>query len=71
MAREGWIDARLPAELGTRADLLVEPIQADPELRGGVGTVTRATVLRLALARGLASLEASIKARKAPRKGAI
>lgn len=67
MAREGWIDARLPAELAARADLLAAPVQADPELRGGVGTVTRATVLRLALARGLASLEASVKAR---RKGA-
>lgn len=67
MAREGWIDARLPAELTARADLLVAAVQADPELRGGVGTVTRATVLRLALARGLASLEASVKAR---RKGA-
>lgn len=70
MAREGWIDARLPAELAARADLLVDAVQADPDLRGGVGTVTRATVLRLALTRGLASLEASVKARKAPRKGA-
>ena len=61
---------RLPAELAERAGALVEAVQADPELRGGVGTVTRATVLRLALTRGLASLEASVKARKAPRKGA-
>lgn len=70
MAREGWIDVRLPAELAERAGALVEAVQADPELRGGVGTVTRATVLRLALTRGLASLEASVKARKASRKGA-
>ena len=47
---------RLPALLLERADRLVEPLVTAPE-GAAVGNVTRATVLRLAIAEGLAVLE--------------
>lgn len=51
---------RVPSTLAERADALTPILAADPEL-GAVGRVTRSAVLRLALARGLASLERSSK----------
>ena len=47
---------RLPSDLLERADALVERVAADPE-RAGTGMVTRSDVLRLALVRGLTTLE--------------
>lgn len=56
MSEQEQIALRLPAELLERAEALVEDVAADPEL-GSLGRVTRSTVLRLAVARGLAALE--------------
>lgn len=47
---------RLPAVTLDRANALVDAVREDP-LYGGLGTVKRADVLRLALAKGLDVLE--------------
>lgn len=52
----GTLTFRPPADLVARADALVPVLEADPETRVH-GRVSRSTVLRLALLRGLASLE--------------
>lgn len=59
MAREARspINLRLPPALISRADALVSLAGAAPEL-AMAGTVTRSDVLRLAVLRGLADLEA-------------
>ena len=56
MTHDVQIAIRVPEELVERADALVEAIAADPEL-SAFGRVTRSSVLRLALLRGLATLE--------------
>lgn len=49
---------KLPNELLDRADALVDYVQSLPEIAAVAGSrVTRAHVIRLALARGLADLE--------------
>lgn len=50
---------RLADDILARIDRLVEPLAQDEALRAGASTqqVTRATVLRLALLRGLSELE--------------
>lgn len=52
---------RLPDHLWRQIDALVEALQDDPELTLH-GAVTRSTVIRLALARGLAALAAEHEA---------
>lgn len=47
---------RLPAEVLTRAEALVEVLQADPEAVKW-GRISRSTVLRLAVVEGLKVLE--------------
>lgn len=50
---------RLPADLSARVDALAERLAADPRLAAAVGgRVSRSAVLRLALERGIAALEA-------------
>ena len=56
---------RLQPALLARAEALV-PLLADDTRLAGLGTVTRSTVLRVALARGLDALEAEYGA--APRR---
>ncbi len=51
------LSARIPAELVKRADRLVKAVSKDPQI-SNVGRVTRTTVIKLALARGLEALEA-------------
>jgi hypothetical protein len=60
---------RLPVELLARADELVPLLAARPELAAH-GRVTRSTVVRLALARGLDALAADLAAPPKGRKGA-
>jgi hypothetical protein len=55
---------RIPNELLERAGELVPLLDAVPEYRALAGAVDRASVIRLALTRGLGSLEAEIKKRK-------
>lgn len=52
---------RLPVELLDRADALVPFVATWPEL-GAHGKVSRSTVIRVALMRGLAALEAEASA---------
>ena len=54
---DAQITTRLPADLVERLDLLVPKLRRDPSLRA-FGRITRSTVLRLALERGLVVLEA-------------
>ena len=53
------INVRLPSAMVARADALLEVATAAPEL-ATVGTATRSDVLRLALLRGLAVVEAEL-----------
>ena len=53
------LQIRLPGALLARAAALVPRVAEMPEA-SAVGTVTRAAVLRLALAEGLAALEARL-----------
>jgi hypothetical protein len=56
MAEEsGTIQLRLPASLIDQADALIEVLSRDRDL-SAAGRITRATVLRLAVARGLEDL---------------
>ncbi|MCC7362726.1 MAG: hypothetical protein IT317_24810 [Anaerolineales bacterium] len=57
------LNLRVPADLLRRADALVADAGRLPEL-AAVTTVTRADVLRVALVRGLASVEKSLAARR-------
>jgi len=54
---------RVPSTLAQRVDALVPILATDPDL-GAVGRITRSAVIRLALARGLASLEHSPQSQK-------
>lgn len=53
---------RFPEGLLERADRLVEALQDDPEWAAR-GELTRSDILRIALARGIESLERSAKGR--------
>jgi hypothetical protein len=56
MAEEiGTVQLRLPLSLIEQADGLIEALSHDRDL-SAAGRITRATVLRLAVARGLESL---------------
>jgi hypothetical protein len=56
MAEEiGTVQLRLPTSLIDQADTLIEVLSRDRDL-SAAGRITRATVLRLAVARGLESL---------------
>jgi hypothetical protein len=56
MAEEtGTVQLRLPVLLIEQADALIEALNRDRDL-SAAGRITRATVLRLAVARGLESL---------------
>jgi hypothetical protein len=56
MAEEsGTVQLRLPLSLIDQADALIEVLNRDRDL-SAAGRITRATVLRLAVARGLESL---------------
>jgi hypothetical protein len=56
MAEEvGTVQLRLPVPLIEQADALIEVLSRDRDL-SAAGRITRATVLRLAVARGLESL---------------
>lgn len=57
--------ARLPADLLARAEDLVGPLSARPDIAGR-GRVTRSSVVVLALARGLAALESEIRGGAGP-----
>lgn len=57
MARQKILSLRLDPELVARADALVERLERDPVLAAASGNVSRSTVLRLALVRGLRELE--------------
>lgn len=60
MQHDKQITFRLPAELILRAEALVSAVRADPE-RGAFGRVSKAAVLRLAIVKGLAVLEAEYR----------
>lgn len=66
MANEEQVALRLPADLVERADALVNRVADDPQL-AGLGRVTRSSVLRLALAKGLDVLDQETKPRR-PKK---
>ncbi len=54
------VSARIPAEGVRRIDRLVNKMEKDQSL-AALGNVTRSTVVKLALARGLDSLEREYK----------
>jgi len=56
------ISLRLPAEVADRAEALVEPLSQEPLLMAAGRGLTRASVLRLAVLEGLASLEKKYEA---------
>ena len=62
MTTKEQVSIRLPPELLERFDKLTHQLAADP-LRSPFG-VTRAAVVRLALLRGIESLEAEMKGKK-------
>ncbi len=59
---------RLSPEQEARADALIPAFAADPNL-SAFGEITRSTVLRVALHRGLLALEAEYTPNRAPGKG--
>ncbi len=64
----GWIAVKLPPELIARADALLPALRTDPELGPMMGRKSRAAVIRLALIRGLASLETRAAGHDAKRR---
>ena len=58
------VNLRLPSTALDRAEAMVEALAADPMLRAAGRGVSRSTVLRLAVLRGLDSLEAELAARR-------
>ena len=61
---------RIPNELLARAGELAPILDADPTFRAVAGVVDRASVVRLALTRGLELLEAENAKKMKARKGA-
>lgn len=57
MSGDPVVGVRLPTELTDRVDLLVEKMKADPNMRA-FGRISRSSTFRMAMVRGLASLEA-------------
>lgn len=57
-AKTPVVSMRLPDEVTRRADALVEALAERDEFRAAAGGVTRSTVIRLAILRGLDALEA-------------
>lgn len=68
MARSILTPLRLPPDLVEWADRLVPLVAADPKM-AAVGRVTRSSVLRLALVKGLESLEWQYSAPKSKGRG--
>lgn len=62
MSTTATTSLRLPVELLERADALIPVMASWPEV-GAHGRVSRSTVIRIALLRGLASLEAEASRR--------
>ena len=60
MAHDAAVNLRLPQALLDRAEALVPALEADPKLQAS--RVTRAVVIRLALAKGLEALEEEYRA---------
>ena len=56
---DAQITTRLPADLIERMDALLPQLRKDPRYRA-FGRITRSTVIRLAMERGLAVLESEI-----------
>ena len=56
MRHNAQVVIRLPSGLMQRLDALIAPLESEPHL-AHASRVTRSTVARLALARGLAALE--------------
>ena len=65
---DGQTSLRLPAELLQRAEDLVPRLAADPNVTALVGRITRSTVIKLALARGLDQLDDELPAEKPPKR---
>jgi len=61
------VNLRLPSSALARAEALVDDLAADSMLRASARGVTRSVVLRLAVLRGLDSLEAEHKSSKRKR----
>ena len=62
MHHDKQVVIRMPADLADRLSALVDSVAQDPTVAAG-GRVSRSTVARLALSRGLASLERSARRR--------
>lgn len=60
------VNIRADAGLVARVDALLPAITADAELVATIGRVTRSAVIRLALVRGVKSLERSTEAKGRP-----
>ena len=60
MARQTLTSIRLPQDLLDRADALIPRLQGSP-LMAAVGSVNRATVLRVAVALGLEALGGQVQ----------
>lgn len=65
MPNEVQVSLRLPSDLVERAEVLVERLRKEPD--NVILGVTRADVLRLALARGIVALEEETRAKGAKR----
>ena len=65
MPNEVQVSLRLPSDLIERAEALVENLRKEPD--NVILGLTRADVLRLALARGIGALEEETKAKHAKR----
>ena len=65
MRHNAQVVIRLPADLMRRLDELIATLESEPHL-ASASRVTRSTVARLALARGLAALESE---HATPREG--
>lgn len=65
MPNEVQVSLRLPSDLIERAEALVDRLRKEPD--NVILGVTRADVLRLALARGIVALEEETKAKSAKR----
>lgn len=63
-----WIAVKLPPELIARADALLPALRNDPELGPMMGRKSRAAVIRLALIRGLGSLETRVIVHESKRR---
>ncbi len=67
MSSDETVNVRLPTELLERAEALVAELEKDPQLRV-TGRVSRSTVLRLAVWKGIEALETAYTITKqAPR----